>query len=124
MRSFASVSMLIPVFCPVLFMASSKEPASLVDMPKASSTFWVLSMEVDTSVLFNDANLMNCAERSSRACPVRPNLVFTSPMALPAVSKSVGIWVARFFTDCCMASSASPEAPVFCTTISMPESTS
>ena len=54
-------------------------------------------MEVETSVSLTEANSTNCWERSFKASPVKPNLVFTSPMAEPAVSKSVGMDVAISF---------------------------
>ena len=83
-----------------------------------------LSIDVETSVSLSWANLMNFAERSSSACPVRPKRVLTSPTAAPAVSKSVGISVARSFTIWHISSSSSPVAPVFCATMSRPASTS
>ena len=85
--------------------------------------FCTESMELLTSVPLICANLMNWPDRSSSASPVRPKRVFTSPIADPAVSKSVGIVVARSFARFCMSSSASPDAPVFVTMMSMPAST-
>ena len=123
-RAEASVSMSMPVACPVAFMASSRSPASEASCPKAFRTPETLSTEVETSVLFRSANLMNFPERSSSACPVKPKRVLTSPTAAPAVSKSVGISVARSLTVWFMSSKACPVAPVFCSTISRPESTS
>ena len=81
-------------------------------------------MEPLTSTPLIWANLMNFPDRSSRASPVSPNRVFTSPIAVPAVAKSVGIDVARFFTLFCMSSRASPDAPVFVMTVSIASSTS
>ena len=119
-----SVSMLIPVACPTAFSVSRSAPASSAFTPKASMTFCVWSIEDDTSVWFSSANLTNFSDRSSSACPVRPNRVFTSPMAAPAVAKSVGIRVAMFSMDFCIWSRALPEAPVFATMVSTPASTS
>ena len=121
---FASVSILIPVLCPTAFIVSSKAPASSALSPKADITFCVLSIAVDTSILFSCANLINFPDSSSNFCPVSPNLVFTSPIAAPAVSKSVGIEVARFFMLSCISFKALPDASVFWTIISIPLSTS
>ena len=93
-------------------------------MPNELSTDDTLSIEVDTSVPLRSANFMNLPDRFSSSLPVLPNLVLTSPIAEPAVSKSVGISDARFFIESCISSSALPEAPVFCTIVSAPASTS
>ena len=66
---------------------------------------------------------MNCPDRSSSASPVRPKRVLTSPIAAPAVPKSVGMDVARFSILFCMSSRASPDAPVFLMMVSVPSST-
>ena len=112
-RAPARVSMSMPVACPVAFKASRRESASEASIPKAFMTDDTLSMDVETSVLLSWANFMNFAERSSSACPVNPKRVLTSPTAAPAVSKSVGISVARSLTIWFISSRAFPVAPVF-----------
>ena len=67
---------------------------------------------------------MNCVERSCRALPVRPKRVLTSPTAVPASAKDVGMVVAISLAMFSMDSSASPVAPVLVTMVSMPSSTS
>ena len=123
-RAPAKVPISIPVDCPVAFNSSSTSPALLASIPKAFSTDDTSSTEVETSVLFSAANLMNCPDNFFRASPVSPKRVFTSPTAEPAVSKSVGISVASSFTMPFMDSNDLPVAPVFASTISRPESTS
>ena len=113
-----------PVFCPTVFRASSISPASSASIPKAASTLLTESTEAETSVLFRAANLINCADRSSSSCPVRPKRVLTSPMAAPAVSKSVGIVVVMSVRMPCISLRASPVAPVLVTMVSRPLSTS
>ena len=66
----ASVSIDIPVSCPTLFMVSRSAPASLDLRLNASITFWVLSIEDDTSVSLSEANSTNCCDKSSSSCPV------------------------------------------------------
>ena len=113
-----------PVDCPTEFRTSSIPPAWDASMPNALRTDDTLSMEVDTSVSFKDANSTNCWESFFSLSPVRPNLVFTSPIAEPAVAKSVGMDVAISFAASCISFNALPLAPVFCVTISAPSSTS
>ena len=119
----ANVSIEIPVSCPTLFIVSRSAPASSALKLNASITFCVLSMDELTSVPFSSANLINFADRFSSSSPVKWNRVFTSPTAVPAVSKSVGIVFAIFLAEFCISSSASPVAPVFWTMISIPSST-
>ena len=73
---------------------------------------------------FSSANFINLTDRSSRASPVRPKRVLTSPTAVPAVAKSVGMVLAMFRVLSCMSCRASPVAPVFFVTMSRPSSTS
>ena len=113
-----------PVCWPTVFSASSIVPASFASRPNAAKTLLTLSTDVDTSVSLIYANCKNWRDRSSRACPVSPNRVFTSPIAEPAVSKSVGMEVARFSMISRIPSKASPEAPVFDVMMSRPLSTS
>ena len=122
-RDCASLSIGTLVSCPALLSMSRTSPASSASRPKAAIAACTLSIEFDTSVPLRSANFIKRADRSSRACPVRPNLVLTSPIAAPAVAKSVGMVVVRFFMISLMLSSASPEAPVFCTIVSRPSST-
>ena len=114
----------MPVCWPTVFRASSIVPASLASMPKAARTLLTLSTEVETSWLLSAANLMNWPESVSRSWPVTPKRVFTSPIAAPAVEKSVGIVAVILFRISPMLSRASPEAPVFWTIVSSPASTS
>ena len=53
-----------------------------------------------------------------------PNLVFSSPTAVPAVSKSVGRFFARSRVISCISCNAVPVAPVFCVTTFSPFCTS
>ena len=119
----ASLSSGTPVSCPALLSMSKTSPASSASRPNAAIAACTVSMEFDTSVPFRSANFINCADRSSRACPVTPKRVLTSPIAAPAVEKSVGMVVVRFFRIWLMLSSASPDAPVFWTIVSRPSST-
>ena len=124
MSCWESVSTDTPLSCPALVSMSSMSPAFSVSTPHAAIMDCTLSIEVETSVSFSSANLMNLTDRSSRASPVRPNRVLTSPIAVPAVAKSVGMVFAMFRVRFCMSSRASPVAPVFFVTMSRPSSTS
>ena len=91
-----SLSRGTPVSCPALLRMSRTSAALSVSTPNAAIAACTLSIELDTSVPFSSANLMNWADRSSSSCPVSPKRVLTSPIAAPAVEKSVGIVVVRF----------------------------
>ena len=81
-------------------------------------------MELFRSVPLISANSINCFETSSRISPVSWKRVFTSPIAVPAVSASVGTSVKTFSMLPCRLSRASPVAPVFVITMSYPSSKS
>ena len=123
-RPFCNVSTLTPVFCAARVIASRSAGALFADFPKADRAFCVKSIEVLTSVLLIFANLTNCPARFSSVSPVTPNRVFTSPIAVPAVSKSVGSDFARLRALVCIASSCLPVAPVFFATMFRPSCTS
>ena len=116
--SEVSVSMPIPESCAALLSASRYPDASSTGTLKASIAFCTESTDDVTSVSLSSANLTNCPASSSRASPVKPNRVLTSPTASPAVSKSVGIEVARLSTMSYISCAASPAAPVFLMTMS------
>ena len=122
-RPFASVSTEAPVACPVAVSASRSPSALSAPSPKADRAFCTVSTELVTSVPFIFANLINWPESFSSSSPVTPNRVLTSPIASPAVAKSVGIVVVRFLRISVIPSRASPDAPVFCTIVSSPSST-
>ena len=119
-----SLSTLMPVSWPALFMVSRTREASSAPIPHAAMADWTESIEEETSVLLSCANLTKSPDRFCRASPVRPNLVFTSPTASAAVWKSVGMVVAISLARCCMSSRASPDAPVLVVMVSMASSTS
>ena len=123
-RPLASVSTDAPVACPVAVRASRIPSASSAPKPKADSAFCTVSTEPVTSVPFILANLINCVLSFSRLLPVNPKRVLTSPIAAPAVSKSVGMVVAMPCRMPCICSKLSPDAPVFSTMTSSPASTS
>ena len=120
----ASASTDTPVRCPVAFIASSSLPAFSAPSPKAARAFCVLSTALVTSVSLRLANWMNCVLSASSSSPVTPKRVFTSPIALPAVAKSVGIVVAIDSMMAPISSAAAPVAPVFLMIVSRPSSTS
>ena len=120
----ASAPTSTPVCWPTVLSASSIRPASCAPRPKPASILLTESTELDTSWSFSAANLTNLPDKSSNASPVTPNRVLTSPIAAPAVEKSVGMLVVRLFRIPCMLSKASPDAPVFVTMVSSPSSTS
>ena len=124
MTPFIKVSIETPVSCPTLFMTSRNPLASSALSPKAVIVFCTVSIAPFKSVPLIVANCMNLVDRLSSSSPVNPNRVLTSPIAVPASSKDVGIDVATFFTFCSNSFIASPEAPVFVTTMSSPLSTS
>ena len=82
------------------------------------------SIAVFKSVSLIAANLINSFDTFSSSSPVRLNLVFTSPIATPTSSISVGISENTLSADCVNPSSSSPAAPVLVMIVSYPESTS
>ena len=92
-------------------------------MPKAAIAPWTLLMELDTFVPLTCENFRNCPDSSSSSFPVTPNKELTSPIAAPAVAKSVGIDVVISLRTPSISSMASPEAPVFWMMVSSPSST-
>ena len=89
----ASSSTDTPVFCDSFVRMSITSTASSASSPYIAIADCTLSIEEETSVSFNSANLINDFDSSSRSSPYTSNLVATSPIACPAVSKSVGISV-------------------------------
>ena len=75
-------------------------------------------MDVLRSVSLISENSINCCDSFSSSSPVSWKRVFTSPIAVPAVSASIGKLVNMFSMLPCRLSSASPVAPVLVITMS------
>ena len=123
-RSDDSLSTDTPVFWDALVSISNTPPASSLFTLNAAIAACTLSMAPETSVSLICANCRNFSDSFSRSSPARSNRVATSPIAVPASSNDTGMVFARAFARSCISVSASPVAPVFLMTISMPLSTS
>ena len=123
-REFCKVSIEIPVSCPAFVKSPSTLPVWLESTLNFVIIASTLSIELFRSVPLISANSINFFERSSSVSPVDPKRVFTSPIAIPAVSASIGNSEKTVSIELCKPSSASPVAPVFVIIVSYPLSSS
>ena len=111
-NELSKVSIDSPVSCPT-FVSSPNTlpacPASTLNLFKIVSTLSILLFK---SVSFISANSINCFDKLSNLSPVSWKRVLTSPIAVPAVSASVGISLKMLFMRLLRSSNASPVAPV------------
>ena len=120
----SNVSIDMPVFWPAFVISPRTFEVWLVSTPNFFIIESTESIAVFKSVPFICANFKNSAEMSSSFSPVNPNLVLTSPTAVPASSADTATLPYTFFIEPCSPFNASPVAPVFVVTISSPASTS